>query len=270
MPVGQPLNINIKSLFEMIKRFDRRRFEVILFHYDPNDNIGNWEELNKHANFPRVRHIFDPHKIKLDYARAYLTPTVVCAYDYVFLWDEDGIVPRPGLGYGAFSADAYLDIVERDNLSVSGPAFTSDSTVSYPSSFRRATSRKDSEEQEFFIEIGFQVWKSEAWLYAHAVLQRYPFRLWYFDTLPWKCVASPAVKKIGLVNAFPLQHVRQSDEGRLKLDTNTIHNDRAYWDRVIGLTGCCFHLQRIQYLHREKDKKKWPFLTCSRTPEQGA
>ena len=48
MPVGQPLKIK-KSLFEMVKRFDKRRFDVILFHYDPDDNIGNWEELNKHA-----------------------------------------------------------------------------------------------------------------------------------------------------------------------------------------------------------------------------
>ncbi|XP_057530554.1 uncharacterized protein LOC130808987 [Amaranthus tricolor] len=65
-----------------IKKSDN--FMIVLFHYD-----GRVIEWNEFAWAKQAIHISASKQTKWWYAKRFLHPSVVAAYDYIFIWDED-------------------------------------------------------------------------------------------------------------------------------------------------------------------------------------
>ncbi|TXG47323.1 hypothetical protein EZV62_026617 [Acer yangbiense] len=79
--VGIKLKDNVDTI---VQKFLAENFTVILFHYDGNvDGWGDLDWSNKAA------HIVAQNQTKWWFAKRFLHPDIVAAYDYIFLWDED-------------------------------------------------------------------------------------------------------------------------------------------------------------------------------------
>jgi hypothetical protein len=68
-------------------------FQILLFHYDGRTTEWDQFEWSKSAI-----HISTRKQTKWWYAKRFLHPDVVSAYEYIFIWDED-------LGVEHFNAD---------------------------------------------------------------------------------------------------------------------------------------------------------------------
>ena len=235
------------SLKVVLKYFSNNVFDVIFFHWDKLDNRKDWVERYPWAFAVNMKHIFDPGKFKQDYGRIYLTPELACKYEYIFFWDDDAVIPTDGVTGHTFSGTKFVRMLRDNDVDLAGPTFTSDSLVSYDQSYKKKHPATAIEESPLVVEIGFQVWKSSAWLVAHAVLQRFPMKIWYFDALPWKCIGSlSGIRNVGLVHDLPIRHVRKSDESRLNLDHTMIKEDLRYRNEAIETFGCCMYLQKLK------------------------
>ena len=78
-------------------------------------------------------------------------------------------------------------------------------------------------------------------MYAHSILVKYPFRLWYFDALPWKCIASGVINKQAYMNVMPIRHVREASETRLPLQLDVIETDLRYRNEIIHILVVSIH-----------------------------
>ena len=257
LSVGKSEGPNVDKLLES---FDEAFFDVILFHYSADDTMEAWTSTYKWAKSRHVRHIFDPHKLKLDFGRLYLSPTITDKYEYIFFWDEDGQIPDESK---KFWGNRAVKFFSRNNIDFGGPTFTMDSTVTYAPKSKYSPALGELKDTELVVEIGFQIWSSKAWIFAHRILQKYPFRLWYFDALPWKCIGAGAIKRIKYMNRLPIRHVRQSSEARLPLETDTIRDDINYRNDIIDEFGCCEYLEklRMQSIVTRKEEGV-EFLNC--------
>lgn len=78
-----------------VKKFSED-FQILLFHYDGRTTEWDQFEWSKNAI-----HISAKKQTKWWYAKRFLHPDVVSAYEYIFIWDED-------LGVEHFNADRYV------------------------------------------------------------------------------------------------------------------------------------------------------------------
>ncbi|KAL0384648.1 UNVERIFIED_CONTAM: hypothetical protein Sradi_2859100 [Sesamum radiatum] len=69
---------------EIVKKFLRDDFVVMLFHYD-----GVVDEWHDFEWSDRVIHVSATNQTKWWFAKRFLHPDIVAEYEYVFLWDED-------------------------------------------------------------------------------------------------------------------------------------------------------------------------------------
>ncbi|KAK4433031.1 hypothetical protein Salat_1065300 [Sesamum alatum] len=121
---GLPKNTNIyKTLFavavgikqkenvdKMVQKFLQSNFVVMLFHYD--GVVDEWKAFEWSST---VIHVSADNQTKWWFAKRFLHPDIVAAYDYIFLWDED-------LGVENFHPERYLSIVKDEGLEISQPA----------------------------------------------------------------------------------------------------------------------------------------------------
>ncbi|PKI77122.1 hypothetical protein CRG98_002625, partial [Punica granatum] len=66
-----------------VKKFSEN-FTIVLFHYD--GRTTEWDEFEWSK---RAIHISARKQTKWWYAKRFLHPDIVAAYDYIFIWDED-------------------------------------------------------------------------------------------------------------------------------------------------------------------------------------
>ncbi|MBA0728826.1 hypothetical protein Golax_001693, partial [Gossypium laxum] len=64
------------------------------------------------------------------YAKRFLHPDVVAAYEYIFIWDED-------LGVEHFNADRYIELVKKHGLEISQPGLGPNDIVTWEMTRRR-------------------------------------------------------------------------------------------------------------------------------------
>ncbi|KAG6778693.1 hypothetical protein POTOM_015036 [Populus tomentosa] len=81
IPVGIKQKDNVDRI---VQKFLPENFTVILFHYD--GNVDGWWDLDWSNE---AIHIVAKNQTKWWFAKRFLHPAVVSAYDYIFLWDED-------------------------------------------------------------------------------------------------------------------------------------------------------------------------------------
>ncbi|KAG5522043.1 hypothetical protein RHGRI_034298 [Rhododendron griersonianum] len=150
--------------------------------------------------------------ICLWYAKRFLHPDIVAAYDYIFIWDED-------LGVEHFNAEEYIRLARKHGLEISQPGLEPTRGLVW-----QMTKRRGDREVHKFIEIMAPVFSRDAWrcvwhLIQSVCLMHYDGHCrmtWSMDgawTLPFKNALrflfssnQPAHEKIGVVDAQWIVH----------------------------------------------------------------
>ncbi|KAI4320493.1 hypothetical protein MLD38_033970 [Melastoma candidum] len=189
-----------------VKKFSKE-FTIMLFHYD--GRVSEWDEFewSKTAIHVSVR-----RQTKWWYAKRFLHPDIVAAYEYIFIWDED-------LGVEHFNAAKYIELVRKHGLEISQPGLEPNSGLTWQMTKRRGEGEvhKDTEEKPgwcsdphlppcaAFVEIMAPVFSRSAWRCVWNMIQNDLVHGWGLDFALRKCV-EPAHEKIGVVDAQWIVH----------------------------------------------------------------
>ncbi|KAK6144387.1 hypothetical protein DH2020_021207 [Rehmannia glutinosa] len=153
--------------------------KILLFHYD--GQTTEWEQFEWsrraiHTRFYEVTsHILC---LRRWYAKRFLHPDVVAAYDYIFIWDED-------LGVEHFNAEKYIQLVKKHGLDISQPGLEPNNGLTW-----QMTKRRGDREVHNFVEIMAPVFSREAWRCVWHMIQN----------------DLPAHEKIGVVDSQWIVH----------------------------------------------------------------
>ncbi|KAL0920952.1 hypothetical protein M5K25_007972 [Dendrobium thyrsiflorum] len=195
-----------KNIDAALKKFSKD-FTIMLFHYD--GRASEWEQFEWSQ---RAVHVSVRKQAKWWYAKRFLHPDVVAAYDYIFVWDED-------LGLKNFDAEKYLHLVKKYNLEISQPALEPNGRVTWQMIKKRGHSEvhKDTSENPgwcvdphlppcaAFVEMMAPVFSRTAWRCVWHMLQNDLVHGWGLDFALSRCV-EPAYMKIGVVDSQWIVH----------------------------------------------------------------
>uniref|UniRef100_A0A803N766 Uncharacterized protein n=1 Tax=Chenopodium quinoa TaxID=63459 RepID=A0A803N766_CHEQI len=184
--VGYDQRANVDAC---IKKFSEN-FTIILFHYD--GRTTEWDEFEWSK---RAIHVSTRKQTKWWYAKRFLHPDVVAAYDYIFIWDED-------LGVEHFDAEKYIELAKKYGLEISQPGLEPDKGLTWQMTKRRGDSEvhKVTEEKPgwcpdpvlppcaAFIEIMAPVFTRNAWRCVWHMIQNDLVHGWGLDFALRKCV----------------------------------------------------------------------------------
>ncbi|KAG9130372.1 hypothetical protein Leryth_004252 [Lithospermum erythrorhizon] len=198
---------------QMIGKFLESGFAVMLFHYD--NVIDEWNDLEWNSN---VIHVLVSNQTKWWYAKRFLHPDIVAAYDYIFLWDED-------LGVENFDPDRYVSIIREEGLEISQPALdTAKSEVHHPITARQRRARVH---RNYFksrggkkcdgnstappctgwVEMMAPVFSRAAWRCVWYMIQNDLIHAWGLDYLLGYCAQGDRTLKVGVVDAEYIIHM---------------------------------------------------------------
>ncbi|XP_039012952.1 uncharacterized protein LOC120142284 [Hibiscus syriacus] len=199
--IDQMVNID-----KCVKKFSED-FQILLFHYD--GRTTEWDRLEWSKN---AIHVSARKQTKWWYAKRFLHPDIVSAYEYIFIWDED-------LGVQNFNADRYIKLVKKHGLEISQPGLEPNYALTWQMTKRRA----DREVHKFtkekpgwcsdprfppcaaFVEIMAPVFSREAWRCVWYLIQNDLVHGWGLDFALRRCV-TPAHEKIGVVDSEWIVH----------------------------------------------------------------
>ncbi|KAH7866230.1 hypothetical protein Vadar_017449 [Vaccinium darrowii] len=176
---------------EMIMKFSEN-FSIVLFHYD--GKTSGWDQFEWSH---RAIHISARKQAKWWYAKRFLHPDIVSAYEYIFIWDED-------LGVEHFNAEEYLKLVKKHDLEISQPGVESDSKRKV----KEDPGKCHDENQPpcaGFVEIMAPVFSKKAWQCVWHMIQNDLIHGWGIDLALWRCVERPH-EMIGVVDAQWVEH----------------------------------------------------------------
>ncbi|KAF3555449.1 hypothetical protein F2Q69_00012223 [Brassica cretica] len=220
----------------VVKKFSED-FQILLFHYDGRTTEWDQFEWSKSAI-----HISTRKQTKWWYAKRFLHPDVVSAYEYIFIWDED-------LGVEHFNADKYIQLVKKHGLEISQPGLEPNNGLTWEMTKRRGDREvhKDTKEKAgwcsdphlppcaAFVEIMAPVFSREAWRCVWHMIQNDLVHGWGLDFALRRCV-EPAHEKIGVVDSQWIIHKVIPSLG----SQGKSENGKAPWQGV-----------------RERCKKEW-------------
>ncbi|KAF4359424.1 hypothetical protein G4B88_005269 [Cannabis sativa] len=165
-------------------------FQIMLFHYD--DRVTEWDEFewSKDAIHVSVR-----KQTKWWYAKRFLHPDIVAAYEYIFIWDED-------LGVENFNGDKYIELVKKHGLEISQPGLEPNNGLTWEMTKRRGEQEvhKDAVERPgwcdnprqppcaAFVEIMAPVFSRKAWRCVWHMIQNDLVHGWGLDFALRRCV----------------------------------------------------------------------------------
>jgi len=193
----------------MVSKFLSRGFSVMLFHYD--GNLDQWKNFTWND---RVIHISAINQTKWWFAKRFMHPDVVAAYEYVFLWDED-------IGVDYFDPLRYVSIVKEEGLEISQPALDGNrSEVHHQITsrgrrgkvHRRTYKHNECDEDSSgppctgWIEVMAPVFSRAAWRCVWYMIQNDLIHAWGLDMQLGYCAQGDRTKKIGVVDAEYVIH----------------------------------------------------------------
>ncbi|GAB4829253.1 hypothetical protein Ancab_018919 [Ancistrocladus abbreviatus] len=195
-----------KNIDASVKKFSED-FAIVLFHYD-----GRTTEWNEFEWSKRAIHISVPKQTKWWYAKRFLHPDIVAAYEYIFIWDED-------LGVEHFNAEKYIQLVKKHGLEISQPGLEPNNGLVWQMTKRRGDREVHKETQERpgwcsdphlppcagFVEIMAPVFSRGAWRCVWHMIQNDLVHGWGLDFALRRC-AEPAHEKIGVVDSQWIVH----------------------------------------------------------------
>ncbi|KAL3365352.1 hypothetical protein AABB24_010479 [Solanum stoloniferum] len=217
-----------------VKKFSED-FQILLFHYD--GRTSEWDEFEWSK---RAVHISVRKQTKWWYAKRFLHPDVVAAYDYIFIWDED-------LGVENFNAEKYIRLVKRHGLEISQPGLEPNSGLTWQMTKRRDDREvhKNTDEKPgwcsnprlppcaAFVEIMAPVFSREAWRCVWHMIQNDLVHGWGLDFALRRCV-EPAHEKIGVVDSQWIVHQFVPSLG----SQGETENGKAPWEGVSMSMHC--------------------------------
>ncbi|KAL2944983.1 ATP-dependent helicase/nuclease subunit A [Bienertia sinuspersici] len=150
--VGYDQRANVDAC---IKKFSAN-FTILLFHYDGRTSEWDefeWSKRAIHVSARKqtkcmmtVRRKMREREVGCGrgrlavlgdtrgwYAKRFLHPNIVAAYDYIFIWDED-------LGVKHFNAEKYINLVKKHGLEISQPGLEPDKGLTWQMTKRRGNS----------------------------------------------------------------------------------------------------------------------------------
>ncbi|CAL5357072.1 unnamed protein product [Camellia sinensis] len=189
-----------------VKKFSED-FQIMLFHYDGWTSEWDQFEWSKRAIHVSVR-----KQTKWWYAKRFLHPDIIAAYEYIFIWDED-------LGVEHFNGDKYIQLVKKHGLDISQPGLEPNNGLTWQMTKRRGDREvhKNTEEKPgwcgdphlppcaAFVEIMAPVFSREAWRCVWHMIQNDLVHGWGLDFALRRCV-EPAHEKIGVVDSQWVVH----------------------------------------------------------------
>ncbi|KAG4167991.1 hypothetical protein ERO13_A13G230966v2 [Gossypium hirsutum] len=189
-----------------VKKFSED-FQIVLFHYD-----GKTTEWDQFEWSKKAIHVTASKQTKWWYAKRFLHPDVVAAYEYIFIWDED-------LGVEHFNADRYIELVKKHGLEISQPGLGPNDVVTWEMTRRREDQEVHKVSLErpgwcsdqhlppcaAFVEIMAPVFSREAWRCVWYMIQNDLVHGWGLDFALRRCV-EPAHEKIGVVDSEWIIH----------------------------------------------------------------
>ncbi|KAM0946980.1 hypothetical protein DsansV1_C08g0081261 [Dioscorea sansibarensis] len=220
---GQKENINAA-----VKKFSEN-FTILLFHYD--GRASEWDEFEWSK---RAIHVSVRKQAKWWYAKRFLHPDIVAAYEYIFIWDED-------LGVEHFNAEEYIKLVKKHGLEISQPGLEPNKGLTWQMTKRRGDREVHKETEEkpgwctdphlppcaAFVEIMAPVFSREAWRCVWHMIQNDLVHGWGLDFALRKCV-EPAHEKIGVVDSQWIVHQVVPSLG----NQGQAENGKAPWEGV--------------------------------------
>ncbi|KAI7983655.1 hypothetical protein LOK49_LG15G01641 [Camellia lanceoleosa] len=182
-------------------------FQILLFHYD--GRTSEWDEFEWSQ---RAIHVSVRKQTKWWYAKRFLHPDIVAAYDYIFIWDED-------LGVEHFNGEKFIQLVKKHGLEISQPGLEPNNGLTWQMTKRRGDREvhKNTEEKPgwcsdphlppcaAFVEIMAPVFSREAWRCVWHMIQNDLVHGWGLDFALRRCV-EPAHEKIGVVDSQWIVH----------------------------------------------------------------
>ncbi|KAJ4809939.1 hypothetical protein LUZ62_022505 [Rhynchospora pubera] len=174
-------------------------FTILLFHYD--GRVNEWDEFEWSQ---RAIHISARKQAKWWYAKRFLHPDIVAAYDYIFIWDED-------LGVDHFNAEEYIKLVKKYGLEISQPAVE----AYWEPSFSITKRKNDTEVHKEADALGIC-----SNLHQPPCTEFVEIMAPVFSRSAWRCIwhmIQPAQEKIGVVDAQWIFHYGTptlKDQGR--------------------------------------------------------
>ncbi|KAK8581465.1 hypothetical protein V6N13_144491 [Hibiscus sabdariffa] len=194
------------NIDKCVKKFSED-FQFLLFHYDGRTTEWDQFEWSKNAI-----HVSVKKQTKWWYAKRFLHPDVVSAYEYIFIWDED-------LGVEHFNSERYIQLVKKHGLEISQPGLEPNNGLTWQMTKRRGDKEvhKITEEKPgwcsdphlppcaAFVEIMAPVFSREAWRCVWHMIQNDLVHGWGLDFALRRCV-EPAHEKIGVVDSQWIIH----------------------------------------------------------------
>ncbi|PSR89958.1 Zinc finger protein with KRAB and SCAN domains 5 like [Actinidia chinensis var. chinensis] len=182
-------------------------FQILLFHYD-----GWTSEWDQFEWSQRAVHVSVRKQTKWWYAKRFLHPDIVSAYEYIFIWDED-------LGVEHFNGQKYIQLVKKHGLEISQPGLEPNNGLTWQMTKRRGDREvhKNTDEKPgwcsdphlppcaAFVEIMAPVFSREAWRCVWHMIQNDLVHGWGLDFALRRCV-EPAHEKIGVVDSQWVVH----------------------------------------------------------------
>ncbi|KAJ7981010.1 Lysine ketoglutarate reductase trans-splicing protein (DUF707) [Quillaja saponaria] len=182
-------------------------FTILLFHYDGRTSEWDEFEWSKTAIHVSVR-----KQTKWWYAKRFLHPDIIAAYEYIFIWDED-------LGVEHFDGDKFIELVKKHGLEISQPGLEPNNGLTWEMTKRRGgrEAHKATDEKPgwcsdphlppcaAFVEIMAPVFSWEAWHCVWHMIQNDLVHGWGLDFALRRCV-EPAHEKIGVVDSQWIVH----------------------------------------------------------------
>lgn len=189
-----------------VKKFSED-FMIMLFHYDGRTSEWDQFEWSKSAI-----HVSIKRQTKWWYAKRFLHPDVVSAFEYIFIWDED-------LGVEHFNGDKYINLVKKHGLEISQPGLEPNNGLTWEMTKRRGDREVHKVTNEkpgwctdphlppcaAFVEIMAPVFSREAWRCVWHMIQNDLVHGWGLDFALRRC-AEPAHEKIGVVDSQWIVH----------------------------------------------------------------
>lgn len=217
-----------RNIDAAVKKFSED-FTILLFHYD-----GRTTEWDQYEWSERAIHVSVKKQTKWWYAKRFLHPDVVAAYDYIFIWDED-------LGLEHFNAEKYLKLVKKHGLEISQPGLEADKGLTWEMTKRRGGGEVHKVTTEkpgwcldphlppcaAFVEIMAPVFSRKAWRCVWYMIQNDLVHGWGLDFALQKCV-EPAHEKIGVVDSQWIVHQVVPSLG----NQGESENGKAPWQSV--------------------------------------
>lgn len=222
--VGYEQRHNINAA---VKKFSDD-FAILLFHYD--GRTSEWDQFEWSRS---AIHVSARKQTKWWYAKRFLHPDIVSAYEYIFIWDED-------LGVEHFNADKYIHLVKKYGLEISQPGLEPNNGLTWEMTKRRGDKEVHMVTEEkpgwcsdphlppcaAFVEIMAPVFSREAWRCVWHMIQNDLVHGWGLDFALRRCV-EPAHEKIGVIDSQWIVHQvipslgnqGESDKGKMPWDS---------------------------------------------------